>query len=158
MKEKTVSQFFEEDHDRLDDLFKNFQKFKKSDFARAKEYFISFQYGLQRHIVWEEEILFPLFEQKTGDAFSMPVYVMRLEHQKIAGYLEAIHKKVHAHNANTDEEEEELLSTLSMHNQKEETILYPTIDQALTQEDREFVFIAIRNIPEERYQFLCGSA
>ena len=31
-----------------------------------KEAFKEFKLGLQRHIVWEEELLFPIWEEKTG--------------------------------------------------------------------------------------------
>lgn len=42
----TISTFYEQDHDRLDELFKTFQKFKRSDFAKAKEAFKEFKFGL----------------------------------------------------------------------------------------------------------------
>ena len=74
---KPVSEFFGQDHDRLDELFKTFQKFKRSDFAKAKEAFKEFKFGLQRHIVWEEDILFPLWEEKTGVSDGGPTFVMR---------------------------------------------------------------------------------
>ena len=64
--QKTISEFFEQDHDRLDEFFKTFQQLKRSDFAKAKEAFKGFKLGLQRHIVWEEDLLFPLWEEKTG--------------------------------------------------------------------------------------------
>lgn len=47
MKETSISQHYEADHDRLDDLFKNFQAFKQKDFPRAKEFFVGFKFGLQ---------------------------------------------------------------------------------------------------------------
>ena len=62
--QNTISAFYEQDHDRLDDLFKTFQQFKRSDVAKAKEAFQGFKLGLQRHIVWEEDLLFPLWEEK----------------------------------------------------------------------------------------------
>lgn len=153
-----ISKYFEADHDRLDDLFKNFQVFKHQDYPRAKENFVGFKHGLQRHIVWEEDILFPLFEKKTGMTSGGPTQVMRMEHREIAGHLEALHAKVKAADPNSDEEEKALLSVLSMHNQKEELILYPAIDKLVTEEDKEAVFEAMKNIPDERYLVCCQSA
>ena len=75
--QKTISEFYEQDHDRLDELFKTFQKLKRSDFAKAKEAFKEFKFGLQRHIVWEEGVLFPLWEEKTGMSEGGPTFVMR---------------------------------------------------------------------------------
>lgn len=158
MSQQTIRQYFEEDHDRLEDLFKNFQKFKRSDYPRAREFFVAFKFGLQRHIVWEEDILFPLFEQKTGMTMGGPTFVMRLEHKEIAEHLETIHKKVKTSDPESEKEESNLLSVLSIHNQKEENILYPAIDQSATDEDREKVFTAMKNIPEERYLTCCESA
>ena len=75
--QKTIREFYEQDHDRLDELFKTFQQLKRSDFAKAKEAFKEFKFGLQRHIVWEEDLLFPLWEEKTGMSEGGPTFVMR---------------------------------------------------------------------------------
>jgi len=125
---KTISDFFEQDHDRLDELFKTFQKLKRSDFAKAKEAFKDFKFGLQRHIVWEEDLLFPLWEEKTSMSKGGPTFVMRAEHRKIGEQLKAIHEKVAEQNPDSDQEEEALLAILSSHNMKEERVLYPSID------------------------------
>ena len=83
MNEQSVSIYYGQDHDRLDDLFTKHQQLKRTDFAKAKEYFKEFKFGLQRHIVWEEDILFPLFEEKTGMRGGGPTAVMRMEHRII---------------------------------------------------------------------------
>ena len=79
----TITAFFEQDHDRLDELFKTFQQLKRSDFAKAKDAFKGFKFGLQRHIVWEEDLLFSLWEKKTGMTESGPTPAMRNEHRQI---------------------------------------------------------------------------
>jgi iron-sulfur cluster repair protein YtfE (RIC family) len=81
--QKTISAFYEQDHDRLDESFKTFQQLKRSDFAKAKEAFKAFKFGLQRHIVWEEDVLFPLWEEKTGMSEGGPTSVIRAEHRRI---------------------------------------------------------------------------
>jgi iron-sulfur cluster repair protein YtfE (RIC family) len=153
---KTISTFYEQDHDRLDELFKTFQKFKRSDFAKAKEAFKEFKFGLQRHIVWEEDLLFPLWEEKTGMCDGGPTFVMRNEHRQIAQLLEALHDKVAEQNPDCDQEEQALLNLLGSHNMKEERVLYPAIDQVTNEEERETVFRNMDNIPEERYRVSCG--
>lgn len=152
----TVSTFYEHDHDRLDELFKNFQQYKHTDFVRAKGYFKQFKFGLQRHIVWEEEILFPLFERKTGLTEGGPTHIMRFEHRLIGRYLEEVHRKVKAHDPDSDREEQDLLNTLFLHNEKEEQILYPAIDRSMSLDERTAVFQTMENIPEERYQHCCS--
>jgi len=154
--QKTVSAFFEQDHDRLDELFKTFQQLKRSDFPKAKEAFKEFKFGLQRHIVWEEDVLFPLWEKKTGMSESGPTPVMRHEHRQIGQQLEAIHGKVSEQNPDSDKEEQALLDRLGSHNRKEELRLYPAIDQVAGTEGQEAIFQSMKNIPEERYNLCCG--
>lgn len=154
--QNTISTFYEQDHDRLDELFKTFQQLKRSDFAKAKEAFKDFKFGLQRHIVWEEDLLFPLWEEKTGMSEGGPTFVMRAEHRRIGQQLEAIHNKVAEQNPDSDQEEQALLDLLGSHNMKEERVLYPSIDQVTSVEERETVFRNMNNIPEERYRVCCG--
>ena len=154
--QKTVTAFYRKDHDRLDDLFKAFQTSKRSDFAKAKEAFKEFKVGLQRHIVWEEELLFPMWEEKTGMIEDGPTPMMRFEHSQIKQLLDAIHHKVEGQNLDTDQDEQALVNLLSSHNRKEERALYPAIDKVTSVEERQAVFLNMHNIPEERYKRCCG--
>jgi iron-sulfur cluster repair protein YtfE (RIC family) len=154
--QKTISAFFGQDHDRLDELLKAFQQLKRLDFAKAKEAFKEFKFGLQRHIVWEEDLLFPIWEEKTGMAEGGPTFVMRNEHRQIGRQLEAIHDKVAEQNPESDQEEQALLDLLGSHNMKEERVLYPALDQVTSAEERETVFRNMKNIPEDRYKVCCG--
>ncbi len=154
--QKTITTFYEEDHDRLDELFKVFQTSKRSDFAKAKEAFKEFKVGLQRHIVWEEELLFPMWEEKTGMIEDGPTPVMRFEHSQIKQQLDAIHQKVEGQNLDTDQEEQALLNLLSSHNRKEERALYPAIDNVINTDEREKVFSDMKSIPEDQYNSCCS--
>jgi regulator of cell morphogenesis and NO signaling len=153
---KTIREFFEQDHDRLDELFKTFQQLKRSDFPKAEQAFKEFKVGLQRHIVWEEDLLFSLWEKKTGMSDSGPTPAMRNEHRQIGQQVEAIHRKVANQNVDSDQEEQGLLDLLASHNRKEERALYPAIDQVTSVEEREAVFHNMNNIPDERYKLFCG--
>ena len=153
--EKTIREFFEQDHDRLDELFKTFQQLKRSDFVKAEEAFKGFKLGLQRHILWEEDLLFSLWEKKTGMTDSGPTPAMRNEHRQIGQQLEAIHRKVENRNPESDQEEQALLDLLGSHNRKEERALYPAIDQVTSSDERATVFQNMQNIPEERYRRSC---
>jgi regulator of cell morphogenesis and NO signaling len=154
--QKTITEFFEQDHDRLDELFKTFQQSKRSDLPKAEDAFTGFKFGLQRHIVWEEDVLFPLWEKKTGMSDSGPTPAMRNEHRQIGQLLEAIHRKVADKNPDSDQEEQGLLDLLGSHNRKEERALYPAIDKVTSAEERQAVFLNMHNIPEERYKRCCG--
>ncbi|MBI2082180.1 MAG: hemerythrin domain-containing protein [Deltaproteobacteria bacterium] len=151
----SITDYYAKDHDRLDGLFKTFQSTKRTDFGRAKVAFVEFKFGLQRHIIWEEDILFPFFEQKTGMRDGSPTAVMRMEHREIRDALESIHAKVAKKDPNSDESEERLVTVLTQHNVKEEEILYPAIDRLLTDQEKETVFKRMEDIPPERYETCC---
>jgi len=137
-------------------LFKIFQTSKRSDFAKAKEAFKEFKIGLQRHIVWEEELLFPMWEKKTGMIEEGPTPVMRFEHSRIKQLLDAIHQKVERQNLDTDQGEQALVNLLSSHNRKEERALYPAIDNVTSTDERATVFGNMNSIPEDRYNSCCS--
>lgn len=155
MESKSIKEFFEEDHDRLDDLLKQFHQLKQCDHANAKACFVEFKLGLQRHIVWEEDILFPMWETSTGMEGG-PTAVMRAEHRQIGQALEAVHRKVQAQDPESDDEEQVLRNLLTTHNQKEERILYPAMDSVLTAHDRATLYQRMKSVPEERYRVCCG--
>ena len=157
MSEGKISVTFEQDHDRLDALFTTFQEQKRQDVAKAKEAFAAFKFGLQRHIVWEEDVLFPKWEENSGMAEGGPTQVMRSEHRMIGDCLEAIHRKVQAQDPESDRDEQLLLDILKSHNMKEERILYPSIDQVISDQERAELYQAMKEIPEERYRAYCGN-
>jgi regulator of cell morphogenesis and NO signaling len=77
-----MTTFFGQDHDRLDDLLTQFYQLKRSDCAKAKAWFVEFKVALQRHVVGEEDILFPVWETSMGMEGG-PTHVMRAEHKQI---------------------------------------------------------------------------
>lgn len=123
----SVSEFMGNDHDRLDVLFSEFISADEVD--SAVERLAAFDTGLRRHIDWEERILFPEFEQRTGMAESGPTAVMRIEHERIDALLRLIGERCRT--AGVEPAVDELREVLTAHNLKEEMILYPWIDREL---------------------------
>ena len=152
----SIRDYFEADHNRLDELLRQFQQLKRIDFAKAKPFFREFKFGLQRHITWEEEILFPFFEQKTGSGGFGPTDVMRREHILIKERLEEAHNFVKRSDPDGDIAERSLEGVLAAHNAKEEIILYPALDVLSSEEERNQILLALQHIPEERYRVCCG--
>ncbi len=153
---QSISALFAEDHDHLDGLLASFRQKKFENYAEAKPFFREFKFGLQRHIVWEETILFPLFEQKTRLYHTGPTEVMRAEHRRIGACLEALHEKVRRQDPESEAEEAALLGALDVHNQKEELVLYPALDRMLSDEEKQAVVEAMARVPEEAYRTCCG--
>ena len=141
---KTINEWMAKDHDRLDALFQKFISAKKEDLPTAKQVFVEFKRGLERHIMWEEEILFPIFEGRTGMHASGPTQIMRLEHEQIKGFLEEINDKLAKEITVADSLQRDLFDLLKMHNDKEEGILYPWIDQVASKKELEEIINYIR--------------
>lgn len=156
MTNNIITAYFEADHDRLDRLFSQFQAAKRVDFPKAKPFFRNFRQGLRRHILWEEEILFPVFEEKSGVGRDAgPTAVMRREHRMIEEMLEAVHDKVRAADPESDDEERALLEVLGAHNNKEENVLYPAIDGLVSDKEAAGIFVRMEEVPPERWQNCC---
>jgi len=152
----TIREYFEADHDRLEQLFLRFQELKRIEFGKAKPFFREFKFGLVRHIIWEEEILFPVFEQQTGMTQSGPTAVMRAEHAIIKERLEILHDFVRNSDPDSDDAERHLMEALAVHNEKEERVLYPALDSMTDEDARKAIFSAMEAIPEDRYRICCG--
>jgi iron-sulfur cluster repair protein YtfE (RIC family) len=127
-----------EDHDRLDNKIRMYSTEKLVNVERAESIFLFFKSELERHIIWEEDILFPVFERKTGIKDAGPTLIMRMEHIQIKNHLQEIKRKLHAKKIQDPcEEEVALFKVLESHNQKEENILYPGIDNLTSEQEKE---------------------
>jgi iron-sulfur cluster repair protein YtfE (RIC family) len=158
MNDSTIQASFAHDHDRLDELLQTYCPLKRVDFAKARQAFQEFKFGLQRHIIWEETLLFPFFEAKTGMRECGPTAVMRAEHREIGRCLDALHEKVRCPDPDTDREEKDLLGALFAHNQKEERVLYPAIDRLSSADEKAALFKKMAELPEESYRTCCAHA
>ena len=148
-----ISEFMGKDHDRLDATFEKFKNV--GELSEAKSFFHEFKTGLQRHIVWEEEILFPLFESKTG-MLGGPTEAMRHEHNEIKKFLEQIHGAVLSGRPDSiNELGTGLFGVLKPHNDKEEGILYPWIDETLGDDKIKNVFARMESLPPGKYDKCC---
>ena len=134
----TILEFMSVDHDRLDNKIRMYSTEKLIDIVRAESIFLFFKSELERHIIWEEDILFPVFERKTGIKDGGPTSVMRMEHIQIKDHLQKIQRKLRAKKIQDPcGEEVALFKLLESHNQKEENILYPGIDNLTSEQEKE---------------------
>ena len=140
-----ISEFMGRDHERLDALLEELRT--PAAATRAKELFARFDAGLRAHIVWEEEIFFPAFEEKTGMRSMGPTAVMRMEHETIKQLLQAIEQAVET-SAPTTDSADTLAEVLSAHNLKEENVLYPALDQSLPAEEASVLLARIERAAE----------
>jgi len=150
MNNQYITTFYEADHDRLDGMFKDFQRHKLIDPEAARACLEEFSETLRRHIAWEEEILFGIFERRNGVHAGGPTHVMRREHQDILKHLDAILDKFDAGDAESGYHEQMLLNILAVHSLKEEQVLYPWIDRLLTDAERTNVFTRMKEYSPKR--------
>ena len=124
------------DHDRLDALEADaFRKRAEGDLESARETYSVFAAGLRRHIGFEEEVLFPVFEESAGmPPGAGPTEVMRQEHREIEDLIAKIEAGIAEKDAPVEEWRRSLHHVLGEHNFKEEEILYPGTDQLLGSE------------------------
>lgn len=135
---RAISEALAWDHDRLDGLEQRaFELFAGGDVRGARGAWADFAFGLRRHIRFEEEILFPTFEEKVGvSPAAGPTAVMRGEHREIEGLIDAIGRAL-AGEGSPLPLRSELQRILGQHNVKEERVLYPGADQFLSVEERD---------------------
>lgn len=144
-----IASFMNSDHRRLDSIFEKYQESCVKSPLEAKRYFSNFRSGLERHIIWEEEVLFPVFEQRTGHDRFGPTAVMREEHRQIKVLLGTIQDNLEKNNFELKEYDTELKSILNAHNDKEEQILYPWIDNVVSEEELGNLFTRMGFNPSE---------
>ena len=134
---ESLAQLFTRDHRRLDAiLVEAKQALRAGDLARGAARFSEFRAGLERHIVAEEEVLFPLFETVTGRAGCGPTRVMTLEHGEIRSLMAEIAAGLErGGDAARAIPMAALTARIYAHNGKEERILYPAIEKAAVDTD-----------------------
>ena len=132
-----VSDYLSWDHARLKGLLEAvIDDVAAGRFAAALDRYTSYHEGLRRHIRIEEELVFPLFEARTG-INSGPTEVMRSEHREIERGAAIMAEALEAADPDRFEEGQRFLdATLPQHNAKEQHILYPTTDRLLTDSER----------------------
>ena len=143
---RTVNEALSWDHDRLDGLeARAFAARDHGDLVHAATLFSVFAFGLRRHIRFEEKVLFPEFETKAGFSSTMgPTEVMRVEHREILEILERIERAIGQGDSSVASLRQDLHAVLGDHNLKEENIVYPGTDRALTALERDALVARIQ--------------
>ncbi len=127
---KGLAAFFTEDHSACDRLWAEVEGADEGPDAVAA--FHRFDAALRRHLGWEEDVIFPAFEDASGHRGFGPTVVMRGEHMQMRSVLDAMaqaagggdHQGVLDHG-------DTLLMLIQQHNAKEEGMLYPMAEGVL---------------------------
>lgn len=150
--ETEISPYFGRDHDEIDALLGYLRRdLAARDADRIESIrglFDEFDRRLERHIRWEEEILFPAVEERVPMFAFGPGPVMRSDHVQIRENKAAAHAALAAGSMEKAQEAIEMMvSALVPHNQREESVYYPTSDQVFSLEDRAGILARVRSMP-----------
>ena len=132
---ETISDYMTRHHRDCDDAFARAEAAAAtSDWAGLERDAGMFLREMVRHIGLEENLLFPAFEKRTG-MMSGPTEMMRMEHEQMRSMFAQMRAAIDA----KDAEQylglsETLLVLLQQHNMKEESMMYPMLDQSLGEE------------------------
>lgn len=130
-----ILEYMSSRHAICDELFSTTENYAASEnWQKAQPSFDKFLESMETHFRMEEEVLFPGFEEKTGNTQG-PTQVMRMEHQQMRDLLNTMGESVQS--KQRDDflgESETLLMLMQQHNMKEEQILYPMTDQIFADE------------------------
>ncbi len=128
-----ITQFLADEHHCCDESFATVEEAAQTgDLAGCRQRFQQFQAAMEHHFQKEEAVLFPAFEQATGNTMG-PTQVMRLEHQQMRQALAEMAQALAG--GDLDDllgQSETLLILMQQHNIKEEQMLYPMCDRALS--------------------------
>jgi hemerythrin-like domain-containing protein len=129
----TISELYEAHHRKCDEAFAEAEgAASDSKWDMAKAATTRFTAMLEAHFQSEEGTLFPAFEAAAGMRTG-PTAVMRLEHEQMRGLIGSLGDAA-KRQAKDDflGACETLLVLMQQHNLKEENILYPMCDRALS--------------------------
>ncbi len=130
-----ITETLSNEHAHCDNLFAQAESdVANGQWEKAARGVADFVKAMGQHFSAEEQILFPAFEQRTGQTAG-PTQVMRFEHQQMRQLFAQMQQGL----AQQDSSEylgisETLLMLMRQHNAKEEQILYPMSDRVLGNE------------------------
>jgi len=132
----TPKGFFSADHRACDAIWAEVEAAVDAvDEAKARDAWSRFSEAMHRHLRMEEEVLFPAFEQASGMHHGGPTFVMRAEHDQMRGLLSQMQQLADAGDLDgLLDQGDTLLMLIQQHNAKEEGMLYPMADRALSAE------------------------
>jgi iron-sulfur cluster repair protein YtfE (RIC family) len=133
----SVTAYLGWEHGRLDEALRSVSSaVERGRFEDAAARYEELELGLLRHMRIEEELLFPVFEARSG-MVNGPTEVMRDEHRQVRTALGLMRRGLLRTDAAAYGEGLRFFDSVHPdHNAKEEHILYPTLDHLLRPAER----------------------
>lgn len=152
MVRETIQHFYNEDRESLEQLLADFDRVNGNDVAAAREIFAEYRNALERHIRWEEQCLYTVYEGIAGPKSGLEF--LRADHAEIRELAARLEQELEFGNANVSAMERLLKSALAPHHLKEELTLCPVLDEMLTSAERVELLAWIDVVAAEHDQAL----
>jgi len=140
MNKRLLADFFREDHDRLERMFDEFCAARSLGLAAARSRFREFEVATRRHLEWEDNLLFPVYEARAGFPGHREINDMWDEHDHLQELIASIRQKLANQDLALEPEVTQLTDLMEMHHTKEEVVVYGLIDDTITDADRDKLF------------------
>jgi iron-sulfur cluster repair protein YtfE (RIC family) len=129
---ESISTYMQQDHVVIDGIAQQAVAAAEArDWAGLTRHGAEFLRRLRLHIEVEEQVLFPVFEQRTGMVAAGPSKVMRIEHEQMRPIMAQMEAAAAAQDGpGYRGAAKALFDILLPHNQKEEQMMYPMLDEA----------------------------
>ena len=129
----TLVEFMTRAHRQCDEALASAEEAVSGEsWSDAEEKCAHFTSAMALHFAREETVLFPSFEEATGMTQG-PTAVMRMEHEQMRSLLSQLTEAVGRRDGSRFLGlSETLMVLIQQHNMKEEQMLYPMCDRALT--------------------------
>ena len=142
-----INTTFTKQHRQCDAMFADAEvAVAAGNWQQAEQDFSAFATSMECHLVNEEEILFPAFEDRSGMREG-PTMVMRDEHIHIRRLINEMTDDIEQQDADHYLGlSETMLILMQQHNAKEEQMLYGMCDNALGDDDKSQVIDKMKDI------------
>lgn len=131
---------FVEDHQKITELLKDFKKHKSQHTKKSRETFKQLYEALKNHFC-QEEILYSKYKHTTGEILPV-LQTIKREHELIFDRLNSINQALNKGKISV--EAYGLYPLLERHKNTEERLLYPELERALSEKEKEEVYWKIR--------------
>lgn len=130
-------------HALIELLLLDFKDTVGKDIELAKKLFQEFRWELEKHIFVEERVIFEPCDQLKSEVCKITMHLVK-EHGIMFELLNKAEDDLEAKNKADIAEFHELLTK---HRDTEEKMLYPRLDQELTEKEKETIISRINDIP-----------
>jgi hemerythrin superfamily protein len=132
------------DHQRIEDLIDILEESLDGDFDGIEKAFITFEWQLQKHIFAEEKAIFTYYAPSDVSSGYKMLPILTKQHNDILNRLDNMQRAVQ--NGQTPEKVSEFKKVLVKHRTFEEIDVYPKLQEALTDEQKNQIIEKVKTI------------